>query len=126
MIRLPPRSTRTDTLFPYTTLFRAPTWDSRVRLVHADATDYFAAAEDWADVVLVDGCDRSGTAPAFCARAFYEMLRARLRPHGLLVLNVIGEKHRIDAVVGAAAEAFGGRLIVMNVGVGGNRLLRSE
>src|SRR3546814_11941593 len=51
------------------------------------------------------------------------MLRARLRPHGLLVLNVIGEKHRIDAVVGAAAEAFGGRLIVMNVGVGGNRLL---
>src|SRR3546814_15819248 len=27
MIRLPPRSTRTDTLFPYTTLFRSP--DSR-------------------------------------------------------------------------------------------------
>src|SRR3546814_17858320 len=27
-------------------LFTAPTWDSRVRLVHADATDYFAAAED--------------------------------------------------------------------------------
>src|SRR3546814_20738049 len=25
MIRLPPRSTRTDTLFPYTTLFRSPT-----------------------------------------------------------------------------------------------------
>src|SRR3546814_4055452 len=38
MIRRPPRSTRTDTLFPYTTLFRSdagyvgiqiPTWDSR-------------------------------------------------------------------------------------------------
>src|SRR3546814_9158462 len=26
MIRRPPRSIRTDTLFPYTTLFRAPTW----------------------------------------------------------------------------------------------------
>src|SRR3546814_5356441 len=26
MIRRPPRSTRTDTLFPYTTLFRSP-WD---------------------------------------------------------------------------------------------------
>src|SRR3546814_3670578 len=24
MVRLPPRSTRTDTLFPYTTLFRSP------------------------------------------------------------------------------------------------------
>src|SRR3546814_11405059 len=29
MIRRPPRSTRTDTLFPYTTLFRAITSDSR-------------------------------------------------------------------------------------------------
>src|SRR3546814_357643 len=26
MIRRPPRSTRTDTLFPYTTLFRSSTW----------------------------------------------------------------------------------------------------
>src|SRR3546814_19149704 len=26
MIRRPPRSTRTDTLFPYTTLFKAPDW----------------------------------------------------------------------------------------------------
>src|SRR3546814_1286631 len=26
MVRRPPRSTRTDTLFPYTTLFRSPSW----------------------------------------------------------------------------------------------------
>src|SRR3546814_14313408 len=32
MIRLPPRSTRTDTLFPYTTLFRSP--PPRLALVH--------------------------------------------------------------------------------------------
>src|SRR3546814_1913624 len=30
MIRLPPRSTRTDTLFPYTTLFRSRFWFFRV------------------------------------------------------------------------------------------------
>src|SRR3546814_13171707 len=29
MIRRPPRSTRTDTLFPYTTLFRSPCWRCR-------------------------------------------------------------------------------------------------
>src|SRR3546814_20749857 len=28
MIRRPPRSTRTDTLFPYTTLFRSQTFDA--------------------------------------------------------------------------------------------------
>src|SRR3546814_9337534 len=43
MIRRPPRSTRTDTLFPYTTLFRSSTWDGpvpgagRVRIVIAGA-----------------------------------------------------------------------------------------
>src|SRR3546814_17006242 len=34
MIRRPPRSTRTDTLFPYTTLFRSP--PARVRRVACD------------------------------------------------------------------------------------------
>src|SRR3546814_3593740 len=29
MIRRPPRSTRTDTLFPYTTLFRSPAGEDR-------------------------------------------------------------------------------------------------
>src|SRR3546814_3468670 len=32
MIRRPPRSTRTDTLFPYTTLFRSPTTTLQERL----------------------------------------------------------------------------------------------
>src|SRR3546814_3381274 len=31
MIRRPPRSTRTDTLFPYTTLFRSPAFHLRQR-----------------------------------------------------------------------------------------------
>src|SRR3546814_1511067 len=39
MIRRPPRSTRTDTLFPYTTLFRSyrqhdRTWETKQRLLH--------------------------------------------------------------------------------------------
>src|SRR3546814_12657360 len=33
MIRRPPRSTRTDTLFPYTTLFRSPGHDAPARTV---------------------------------------------------------------------------------------------
>src|SRR3546814_15160195 len=33
MIRRPPRSTRTDTLFPYTTLFRSPARPAGIRMV---------------------------------------------------------------------------------------------
>src|SRR3546814_8473502 len=36
MIRRPPRSTRTDTLFPYTTLFRSVLADDPALVVHQD------------------------------------------------------------------------------------------
>src|SRR3546814_717309 len=36
MIRRPPRSTRTDTLFPYTTLFRSSVWNTVGLQPHAD------------------------------------------------------------------------------------------
>src|SRR3546814_12439726 len=35
MRRRPPRSTRTDTLFPYTTLFRSPTAPEQTRRIEA-------------------------------------------------------------------------------------------
>src|SRR3546814_21055939 len=52
MIRRPPRSTRTDTLFPYTTLFRSLPADYRSLLVDAKADAYatmiaaYKAADD--------------------------------------------------------------------------------
>src|SRR3546814_5769406 len=44
MIRLPPRSPRTDTLFPYTTLFRSIEGISRDTRVHAAAVRQLADA----------------------------------------------------------------------------------
>src|SRR3546814_11354207 len=44
MLRRPPRSTRTDTLFPYTTLFRSTTRLFRLpHLGHSTASDIFAS-----------------------------------------------------------------------------------
>src|SRR3546814_13906361 len=39
MIRRPPRSTRTDTLFPYTTLFKADAWPERSFTGHVNAIE---------------------------------------------------------------------------------------
>src|SRR3546814_20388075 len=54
MIRRPPRSTRTDTLFPYTTLFRASAtpWrgsimPDRPRPVPGPESRQYAAQQDW-------------------------------------------------------------------------------
>src|SRR3546814_7542513 len=51
MIRRPPRSTRTDTLFPYTTLRRAYRWvmsnpDAQYKSYFRDSYDAFAIASD--------------------------------------------------------------------------------
>src|SRR3546814_20173025 len=50
MIRRPPRSTRTDTLFPYTTLFRSLYYRTRLGLWIARAEDRIGleAVPDWA------------------------------------------------------------------------------
>src|SRR3546814_2210731 len=45
MVRRPPRSTRTDTLFPYTTLFRSwPPWSRRCEGTGRTATHDLASA----------------------------------------------------------------------------------
>src|SRR3546814_18412510 len=104
MIRLPPRSTRTDTLFPYTTLFRSarlPALEGRAtRLVqrrrgydrgalapagrHASA-DARAAAARWRVAAGVRGSHRGGAA---CERARH----AVARPHSDLRPSVRGAR----------------------------------
>src|SRR3546814_8077422 len=44
MLRRPPRSTRTDTLFPYTTLFRSRLCRARPRAAHHDHRPLFHAS----------------------------------------------------------------------------------
>src|SRR3546814_4536041 len=66
MIRLPPRSTRTDTLFPYTTLFRSPIApDSGNRRGRFVAHRYFSS---W----CIDRCARGSLVAVlqFDARGF--------------------------------------------------------
>src|SRR3546814_21114407 len=63
MRRRPPRSTRTDTLFPYTTLFRSVPGDDCAmmrevlerRFARAQKEDPEREKGDWPDLVLIDG-----------------------------------------------------------------------
>src|SRR3546814_21167319 len=46
MVRRPPRSTRTDTLFPYTTLFRSPVMIEPLEAEWAEVREKIASAMD--------------------------------------------------------------------------------
>src|SRR3546814_11922774 len=62
MIRRPPRSTRTDTLFPYTTLFRS--LDARdptaLDIAVSEVDDVICCTES-GNVAVADACIRQGT-----------------------------------------------------------------
>src|SRR3546814_18593417 len=58
MIRRPPRSTRTDTLFPYTTLFRSPIvrpFSRRIRSGSSNPGEWDFAASGMASEMTADG-----------------------------------------------------------------------
>src|SRR3546814_584716 len=64
MIRRPPRSTRTDTLLPYTTLFRSQGEAIRIPVAHHDGNYYadddtLAALEDRGQIAF-RYCDEDG------------------------------------------------------------------
>jgi spermidine synthase len=104
-------------------LFGVPASDKRNRVVHADAADYFAATDDCADVVLIDGCDRLGTASVFCEPGFYETLRRKLHPNGILVINLVGNNHRRSVIQRCIFAAFSDRVGVLDISRDDNRLL---
>src|SRR3546814_1399392 len=81
MIRRPPRSTRTDSLFPYTTLFRS-----------VDAEGDLSRAVDQADAV--DLADVH--APHLHVGAREQPLAGRVEAPGQLVAAVEGSERRLD------------------------------
>src|SRR3546814_4880079 len=89
MIRLPPRSTRTDTLFPYTTLFRSSTMfleqDARVsvdQLLRGIAT---VSAND-GSIVLAEGA--AGSVENWTA-----LMNANARAIGMVNSHFRSEEH---------------------------------
>src|SRR3546814_6266000 len=53
MIRRPPRSTRTDTLFPYTTLFRSPEDPQLVERLQSKGVRFDAKPEEQSSILMM-------------------------------------------------------------------------
>lgn len=103
-------------------LFEIPPPDSRLRVVQADAVEFLARTHERFDLILLDGCDSQGVAGAFCEEGFYRRLRTRLRPGGVVAVNLIGPAAAMRRLRALIAEVFGQKLIVLDVDNGRNRI----
>src|SRR3546814_7924594 len=75
MIRRPPRSTRTDTLFPYTTLFRSFSIFSITKLDAMPQRRFLQILSAWH---MCDNSKDLGTDPYFKARVAMDVLNENL------------------------------------------------
>lgn len=96
--------------------------DPRLAIVEADAAAYLPAAKGDTDVLLLDGFDSRGIAPAFLDRGFYRAARRRLRPGGLVVANFAGPRKYWSRHLALLNDAFEGHVHVGTVPGGDNHI----
>src|SRR3546814_16604994 len=106
MIRLPPRSTRTDTLCPYTTLFRSPRVrcgrDERPHLKTPTLAEPRMAGSAFAERILrMDGRRKAHRGRAFrCASRDINVPSRRWRSSETLVLTSRRRKNGLVTITG--------------------------
>ena len=96
--------------------------DERLAIIQADAAEFLPTAEGDADVVLRDGFDAVGIAPAFLDRDFYQAARRRLRPGGVLVANFAGPRGGWKQHWDLLNKVFDTRVLLGHVAGGDNHI----
>src|SRR3546814_10384861 len=111
MIRRPPRSTRTDTLFPYTTLFRSVAQGRKVRVLLRRSSSTAALKDLDVEIHYGDVLDPASLKPAMagCHSVFYSVVDPRFWLTDVTPIyrnNVEGLINAMDAALEAKIERF--------------------
>src|SRR3546814_7996494 len=107
MLRRPPRSTRTDTLFPYTTLFRSDGASlSRRTIGRCEGDRGAASVRGSADAITQGAVDHAGDRPGRCTvrRPFAACAGERMMLRPNIVLGLAAACLAITAHSGAEAK----------------------
>ncbi len=103
--------------------FMLPPDDARLRVVHADASDYLAGNCLPSEIIMLDAFDREGAAAAdtvTSAQSFYAAVRKNLSPSGLLVANIVSSKTNRLGHLQGINKAFNGNIITLPIAHDGN------
>ena len=103
--------------------FAVPPDDARLRVVHADATDYLARCTGEADVLIIDGFDRAGLPAALGSARFYGHCRRALADGGVLVANIFSYDPHYRGMLARLALMFDNRVCRFAGAAGNNHIL---
>lgn len=94
--------------------FAIPDDDHRFRTFCADGADHVRIDRSRPDVILVDGFDDRGQPPQLCSARFYDDCYNRLKPGGLLVVNLCAEREAdYDGAIARIRRSFGGNVLTV-------------
>ncbi len=89
--------------------------DPRLRIIHADALDFFAGTRERFDIILLDAFDADGISESFVAPPFYPAVASCLKPAGVLCANLTGDRRRWDGHLNRLWGSFNRRVRVLPV-----------
>jgi len=95
--------------------FLVPENDQRFRVLCADGADYVLTLDEQVDVVLADAFDTFGMATSVSSPGFLRYAFKSLRPEGILVMNLAGDKHRYTSLLNEALDVFDRQLLLISV-----------
>lgn len=103
--------------------FYIPPDDERLQVIVGDGGDFVRNHEWTADVLLIDAFDHAGIAPSLASRDFYARAFSCLSSHGVLVMNLAGERDRYIAHLEKLRETCPGPVLLVPVEDDGNVLV---
>jgi spermidine synthase len=103
--------------------FHIPADDERLQVILGDGAEFVRRGDWTADILLIDAFDRGGVAPSLLAEDFYAQAFRCLEPHGVLVMNLAGERGRYPAHLNQLRGACPGPILLVPVEADGNVLI---
>lgn len=86
--------------------FLVPADEERFEVIVGDGAEYMARDDIEADLIMVDGYDAESHVEALATREFYADCHERLKPGGMLVVNLWGGDREFNDVLKRIEEAF--------------------
>jgi spermidine synthase len=103
--------------------FHIPPDDDRLEVTCTDGADWLTQLGDTFDLLLVDGFDIGGQAPALCTQRFYDDCHGALTGNGMLAINMHASDALHGAYVGRVRSSFANSVSVVATADGVNEIV---